>query len=184
MLLNCGVGEDSWESLGLQADPTSQSLKEISPECSLEAVGEAETPKLWQHDEKNWLNGKDPNVGKDWRQEEKWTIEDEMVGWHHQLNKHEFEQALGVGDGQGSLLCCSLWGLKELDMTERLNWVTEGSWTHSFYLWGASKGRSFLSDSNQITVFSHILQCPCPNPCTPPQPSPLPLHCDVAEGDI
>ena len=70
---------------------------------------------------KRQLIGKDPDAGKDQRQEEKRTTVDEMVRWHHQLNKHEFEQALGVGDGQGSLLCCSLWGLKELDMTERLN---------------------------------------------------------------
>ena len=71
----------------------------------------------------NLLIGKDPGAGKDWRQEEKGTREDEMVGWHHQLNGHEFEQALGVGDGQGSLVCCTPWGRKELDMTERLNWT-------------------------------------------------------------
>ena len=56
---------------------------------------------------KNWLIGKDPDAGKDWRQEEKGTTEDEMVGWHHQIDGHEFEQALGIGDGQGSLACCS-----------------------------------------------------------------------------
>ena len=81
---------------------------------------EAETPILWPPDAKNWLNWKDPYVGKDWRQE-KGTTEDEMVGWHHWLNGHEFEQAPGVGDGQGSLACCSPWGSKELDTTERLN---------------------------------------------------------------
>ena len=79
MLLNCGAGEDSWESLGLQADPTSQSLKEISPECSLEAVGEAETPILWPPDEKSQLIGNDSNAGKDGRQKEKKATEDEMV---------------------------------------------------------------------------------------------------------
>ena len=67
--------------------------------------------------------GKDPDAQKDWRQEEKGTTEDEMVGWHHQLDEHEFEQALGVGDGQGSLVCYSPWGRKELDMTEQLNWT-------------------------------------------------------------
>ena len=82
---------------------------------------EAETPILWP--QKNWLIGKDPNAGKDRRQEEKGMTEDEMVGWHHWLNGHEFEQALGVGDGQGSLACCSPWGHKELDMTEWLNWT-------------------------------------------------------------
>ena len=74
---------------------------------------EAATPILWPPDVKNWLTGKDPNAGKDWRQEEKGTIEDEMVGWHHWLEGYEFEQALGVGDGQGSLACCSPWGHKE-----------------------------------------------------------------------
>ena len=86
---------------------------------------EAEAPVLWLPDSKNWLTGKDPDAGKDWRQEEKWTTEDEMVGRHHQLNGHEFEQALGVDDGQGSLACCSPCGYKELDMTEQLNWTDD-----------------------------------------------------------
>ena len=73
---------------------------------------EAEAPILWPPDAKNGLTGKDPDAGKDWRQEDKRTTEDEMVGWHHQLNGQEFEQALGVGDGQGSLACCSPWGCK------------------------------------------------------------------------
>ena len=68
---------------------------------------EAKTPILWPPDVKNWLIRKDPDAGKDWRQEEKGTTEDEMVGWHHQLDGHEFGQAPGVGDGQGSLACCS-----------------------------------------------------------------------------
>ena len=83
---------------------------------------EAEAPILWPPDVKNWLIRKDPDVGKDWRQEEKGTTEDEMVGWYHCLYGHEFEQALGVGDGQGSLVCCSPWGRKESDTTEWLNW--------------------------------------------------------------
>ena len=83
---------------------------------------EAETPILWPPNGKNWLIGKDPDAGKDWRQEEKRMTEDELVGWHHWLNWHEFEQAPGVGDGQGSLACCSSWGCKELDTTEQLNW--------------------------------------------------------------
>ena len=85
---------------------------------------EAEAPILWPPDAKNWLIGKDPEAGKDWRQE-KGMIEDEMVGWHHWLG---FEQALGVDDGQGSLECCSPWGRKESDTTEQLNW-TELSYT-------------------------------------------------------
>ena len=71
---------------------------------------------------KNWLTGRDPDAGKVWRQEEKGMTEDEMVARHHRLDGHEFEQALGVGNGQGSLVNCSPWSCKELDTTERLNW--------------------------------------------------------------
>ena len=79
---------------------------------------EAETPIFWPPHAKSRLIGKDPNAGKDWRQEEKGTTEDEMAGWHHRLDGHEFEQTLGVGDGQGGLACCDSWGHKESDMTE------------------------------------------------------------------
>ena len=84
---------------------------------------EAETPILWPPDGKSWLIWKDPDAGKDWGQEEKGTTEDEMVGWHHQLNGHGFRWTLGVGDGQEGLACCSSWGLKESDTTEQLNWT-------------------------------------------------------------
>ena len=84
-------------------------------------------PILWPPDMKNWLIGKDPDAGKDWRQEEKGMTEDETVGWHHQLNGHEFEQAPGVDDGQESLACCSPRGNEELDMTEQLNWTEKKS---------------------------------------------------------
>ena len=85
---------------------------------------EAETPILWPPDAKSRLFGKDPDAGKDWRREEKGSTEDEMVGWYHQLNGHEFEQAPGVDDGQGGLACYSPWGRKESDMTNctELNW--------------------------------------------------------------
>ena len=82
---------------------------------------EVEAPILWPPDAKNWLTGKGPDAGKDGRQKKGMT-EDEVVRWHHWLDGREFEQALGVGDGQGSLACHSPWGHKELDMTERLNW--------------------------------------------------------------
>ena len=88
---------------------------------------EAEAPILWPPDAKSWVIGKDPDSGKDWRQEEMGTTEDGMVGWHHWLDGHEFEQPLGVGDGQGSLGCCSPWGSKDSDTTEWMNW-TELSW--------------------------------------------------------
>ena len=82
---------------------------------------EAEAPVLGPPDAKSWLIGKDPEAGKDWGQQEKGTTEDEMVGWHHQLNGHKFEQALGASDRQGSLTFYSPWGRKQLDMTKRLN---------------------------------------------------------------
>ena len=84
---------------------------------------EAETPILWPPDGKNRLTGKDPDAGKDWRWKKKGMTEDEMIGWHHWLNGHEFEQTPEVGYGQGSLACCSPWGHKELDMTEGVNWT-------------------------------------------------------------
>ena len=84
---------------------------------------EAETPILCPPDVKNWLIRKDPNAGKDWRLEEKGMTEDEKAGWNHRLNEHEFESTPGVGNGQGGLACCSPWGHKESDMTERLNWT-------------------------------------------------------------
>ena len=84
---------------------------------------EAENPGLWLSDTKDWLIGEDPDARKDWRQEAKGTIEDEMIGWHHLLDGHEFEQAPGVGDWQGNLACCSPLGHKESDTTEQLNWT-------------------------------------------------------------
>ena len=83
---------------------------------------EAETPMLWPLNVKTWLIGKDPDAGEDWRLGKGMT-EDEMAGWHHWLNGHEFEQALGGGDVQGGLACCSSWVHKESDTNERLNWT-------------------------------------------------------------
>ena len=82
---------------------------------------EAKVPILWPCDTKSQLIGKDPDAGKDWGQEEKRVTEDEMVGWHYQLNGHESEQTPGDSEGQGSLACFSQWGHKESDMTEQLN---------------------------------------------------------------
>ena len=119
MLLNCGVGEDSWESLGLKE------IKPVNPKGNQSWIftGRTEAPILWPPGVKNWPLGKDPDAEKYWRQEEKGTTEDEMVEWHHWLDGHEFEQAQGVGDEQESLECCSPWGLEESDMTEQLNWI-------------------------------------------------------------
>ena len=99
-------------------------LKEISPEYSLEGLMlKLKLQYFWPPDGKNWLIGKDPDAGKEWRQEEKGMTEDEMVGWHHWLDGYEFESAPGAGDGLGNLVCCSLWGCKESDTTEQLNWT-------------------------------------------------------------
>ena len=124
MLLNCGIGEETLES-----PLDSKEIKPVNPKGNQLWIFigrtdvEAEAPILWPPDVKNWLTGKDSDAEKDWKQKQKETTEDEMVGWHHWLDGHEFEQAPGVGDGQGSLACCSPWGHKELDTTDRLNWT-------------------------------------------------------------
>ena len=113
MLSDCGA-DDSWESLGQQGD------KPVNPKGNQPwiVIGrtDAEAPVLWPPDAKSWLTEKDPDAGKNWGQE-KGATEDEMVGWHHWLSRYEFEQTLGDSEGQGSLVCCSSWGLKESDMT-------------------------------------------------------------------
>ena len=95
---------------------------------------EAETPVLWPPHGKIWLIGKDPDAGRDWEQKEKGTAEDEMAGWHHWCDRHEFGWTPGVGNGQGGLVCCDSWGRKESDTTERLNW-TERNWEKIVSRW-------------------------------------------------
>ena len=123
MLLNCGIGEDSWESLSLQGDPTSPFWKWSALGFLWRNDAEAETSVLWPPHVKSWLIGKDSDAGKDWAQEEKGTTEDEMAGWHHWLDTRESEWAPGDGDGQGGLACCDSWGHKESNTPERLNWT-------------------------------------------------------------
>ena len=124
MLLNCGVGEDSWDSLW-----TAKISNKSHPKGDQSWVftgrtdAEVETPIIWPPHGKSWLIGKDPDAGSDWGQEEKGTTEDEMAGCHHRLDAHDFEWTPGVVDGQGGLECCDLWGHKEFDMTEQLNWT-------------------------------------------------------------
>ena len=115
MLLNCVVGEDSESPLD---------CKEIQPvypkgNKSWIFIGktDAEALKLWLPDVKSRLIGKDPDAGKDWRQEEKGMTEDDIVGWHHQLNGYEFDQTPGDNEGQGILECCDPWGQKESDVS-------------------------------------------------------------------
>ena len=113
MLSNCGVREDSWESLDCKR------IKPVNPKGNQLWIfigrtdAEAEAPILWPPDGKSQFIRKEPDAGKDWRQEEKGTTEDELVGWHHWLNGHEFAQTPGAGEGQGSLACCSPWGREE-----------------------------------------------------------------------
>ena len=115
MLLNCGVGEDSGESLGLQGDQPWYFFGRND--------AKAETPVLWPPHAKSWLTGKDSDAGREWGQEEKGMTEDEMAGWHHWLDGCESEWTPGDGDGQGGLACCDSWGHKELDRNEWLNWT-------------------------------------------------------------
>ena len=118
-------------------------LREINPNIHWKDWCWSWNSILWPPDVKNWLIGKDPDAGKNWGQKEKGTTEDEMVGWHHWLDGLEFEQAQGVGDKQGSLVCCSPWGRKESDMTERLNW---GHWLLE-NLKLSIQGTAFVPDS-------------------------------------
>ena len=122
MFLNCGVGEDSWESLGLQGDPSSPFWRRWAWDFFGRNDAEAETPVLWPPHAKSWLIGKDSDAGRHWGPEENVTTEDEMSGWHHWLDGRESEWTPGVGDGQGGLECCDSWGRKESDTTERLIW--------------------------------------------------------------
>ena len=112
----------------LESPLNCKEIKPVNPKGNLSWIvidAEAEIPILWPPDAKNWLLGKDLDAGKDWRQEEKGMTEDEMVGWHHWLNGHEFEQAPGVGDGQGGLACCSPWCCRVGH-----NWANEVNWTY------------------------------------------------------
>ena len=125
MLLNCDVGV---LEKTLESPLDCKEIKTINSKGNQSWIftgrTEAEAPILWLPDAKSWLIGKDPDAGKDWRQEGKGMTEGEMIGRCHWLNGHEFEYALGVDDGQGSPGCCSPWGCKELDTTEQLNWLT------------------------------------------------------------
>ena len=168
MRLNCGTGEDSWESLGLQGDPTSPFWRRSTFFGRNDA--KAETPVLWPPQVKSWLIGKDSDPGRDWGQEEKETTEDEMAGWHHRLDGHEFEWTPGVGDEQGGLACCYLCGRNESDMTERLNW-TELNWVLQKKSSAISGFRSYWRKLTTESE-SEVAQS-CPTLCDPMDCSPL-----------
>ena len=128
MPLNCGVGEDSWESLGLQGDPTSPFFHPTPSEgISLEWMMLKLKLQYFGHLMRRVDSLEKTDTGRDWKQEEKGTTEDEMPVWHHRLNTHVFVWTPGVGNRQGGLVCCDSWGGHELDMAERLNW-TESSY--------------------------------------------------------
>ena len=128
MLLNCGVRENSWESLGLQGDPTSLFWRRSFLTVHWKNWSWSWNSNTWPPDAKNWLIWKDPDPGEDGWQEEKGTTEDEMVGCHHWLKGYEFGSTLGVGDGQGGLACCDPWGHRV-----RHDWATEVNWTDRVY---------------------------------------------------
>ena len=117
----------------------------------------AETRVLWPPHAKSWLIGKDSDAGRDWGQEEKGTTEDEMAGWHHQLDGHEFEWTLGDGDGQGGLACCDLWGHKESDRTEWLNWTEKRQRHNSLQLNYYDSGKCFLYMLELVLIFVQLL---------------------------
>ena len=147
MLLNCGVGEDSWKSLGLQGDPTSPFWRGSALGFFGRNEAKTETPVLWPPHAKSWLIGKNSDAGRDWGQEEKGTTEDEMAGWHHWLDGRESEWTLVVGDGQGGLACCDSWGCKESNTTERLIWLE----LYKLHLW----------DNKVISIFCYFSENYC-----------------------
>ena len=121
LLSNCGVGEDSWR-VPWSARRSNQSiLKEITLNTHWRTDAEAEASIIWPTDANSRLVGKDPDAGKDWRQKEKRAAEDEMIGWHHWFDGHELGHTPGDSEGQAGLECCSPWGHKESDTTQRLN---------------------------------------------------------------
>ena len=145
----------------------SKEIKPVNPKGNQSWIfigktdAEAETPILWPPDVKSWLTGKDPDAGKDWRQEEKGTKEDEIDGWHQWLNEHEFEPALGDGEGQGGLAGCSLWGHKELDTAERLNNKNNKSLTKCPFsrlgIWIFTLLFHVHNNSMELPCYSHLI---------------------------
>ena len=123
MPLNCGVGEDSWESLRLQGGPTNPFWRRSALGFLLEGMILKLKLQYFGHLMRSWLIGKESDSWRDWGQENKGMPEDQMAGWHHWLDGCESEWAPGVGDGQGGLGCCDSWGRKESDTTEQLNWT-------------------------------------------------------------
>ena len=144
----------------LESPLDSKEIKPVNPKGNQSWIfigrtdAEAEAQILWLLDVKNWLIRKDPDAGKDWRRDEKGTTEDEIVGWHHQLDGHEFEQTPGDSEGQESLACCSPWGHK--DKATGHDWATEQQplsfRTPSCLLWSSSVPPVSLSIHHQTST--------------------------------
>ena len=138
MLLNCGVGEDSWESLGPKGIQPVHSQGNQSWVFIGKTDAEAETPVHWPLDAKSQPTGKEPWCWERQKEKESGAVEDEMFRWHHRLNGHESEKTPGDGEGQKSLVCCSPWGWKESDMTKRLNNHITSTLHSSYFITGSS----------------------------------------------
>ena len=160
MLLNCGVREDSWESLGLHKRSNQSILNETSLECSLEGLMlrlklQYSGHLMWRVDSLEKIS----DAGRDWGQEEKGTTEDEMAGWYHWLDAHEFGWILAVGDGHGGLACCDTWGRKESDKIERLNWTeaTDLVWAHQIWTFSTLSCLRWVTWlKGTKTIYTHI----------------------------
>ena len=156
MLSNCGV-EKTLESPLYSKEIKPVSDKGNQPWIFIERTdAKVEAPVLWPPDVKNWLTGKNPDAGKDWKQKEKGATEDEMIGWHHRLHGHEFEQTPGSSEGQGCQSCCTPLDYKESDTTEQLNSNSKSPWTcsNSFEL------ELLVMLSDHLTFYSSLLLLP------------------------
>ena len=151
----------NWKSGKIRESPLDwKEIKTVNPKGNQSWIFigrtdmEAEAPILWPPDAKNWLIWKDPDAGKDWKWDKKGTTEDEMVGGHQQPDGHEFEQALGFGDGRGSLACCSPRGLKESDTIKRLNWLnTRMLW---IYIFSIKNSRCIIVSHNAFCLSKYM----------------------------
>ena len=144
MLLNCGDGEDSWESLGLQGDPTNPFWRRSVLGFIGSTDDKAETPILWPPHAKSWLIGKDPDAGRDWGQEEKGTTEDEMAGWHHRLDGHESEWMELVMDREA-------WRAAIHGVAKSRTWLS--NWTTTT----TRRGQPYVSKTAEPTVLGKAL---------------------------
>ena len=154
MLSNCGVGEDSWQSLGLQRDPTGPFWTDQPQDFFGKNDAKAETPILWPPHAKTWLfQWKYSDAGRDWGPKEKGATYEDMAGWQLWPVGCESEWTPGVGDGQGGLVCCDSWGCKESDRTKRLNWTELMRWMK---LKPIIQSEVSQKEKHQYSILTHI----------------------------